>query len=274
MIDIHFKQCASCRKEFEHWSRIYETLQAIKTQTPNPRPDLFQLVEQRIDERNVAASLHRLVEHTFRLGGIVMEHVGAQLRLVRHDLWWMPLPLIPLALAIAIFARQMEYSAPILAFLGSLITALGLAFLYARESDPAREVILSTPMPAHLLLYLRSGIMFTYNLLINLLCLLPLLLTQGTPTLSWFITNWLAPLCCLTALSLLVSVLCNANAAIFLCMLLWILRLLASSTQFHPINFAQQYESFWHQSPALFLIAFIAACISLLFINRRERYIL
>lgn len=164
--------------------------------------------------------------------------------------------------------------------LAALLAALGMAFLYGEKADPARELALVTRTSPRLVLGVRCGVVFGYDLLLNCGLVLPLLAWHGLVTPAWFLVNWLAPLCCLSAIVLLLSVLVNARTALFVCILLWTLRLLGSvqalliggtSSLSEPF-WQQQYEGFWHQGPLLFVVALLAVLLAFSVVEKRGRF--
>ncbi len=271
-VETHLAECAACRLDVADWDNVREAMHTVSMFTPQPRADLFSLLEQEIYRSEPRSLIRQLPQVIYRGGSIVFEHLWAQLRLIRRDLWWMPLILLPLIALLAITPYHWQNRASILAFTGALITALCMAFLYGQETDPTREMTLVTPTSPRLILCMRSCVVFGYNLLINLVGVLPIMLAHNAITPTWFLVNWLAPLCCLAAIALLVSTLINATTAVFVCTLLWVLRALSDPYMIHITFLPQQYEDFWHQGPLLFAIAAVAVGLTFLCLERRERF--
>jgi hypothetical protein len=158
------------------------------------------------------------------------------------------------------------------ALLASFLTAMSMAFLYGQDVDPAHEVILLTPTPSYLILSARCFLVFGYNLLLNCGLLLPIMLLQGTITPSWFLSNWLAPLCCLSAIALFLSILQRSSLAILICSMLWGLRILINGQWMPKIVLLPYYEGFWHQSFALFIIAILIVFWTFSILERKDRF--
>ena len=270
-VEQHVTHCAACQRDVAELSAMRASMQSVSVHTPEPRADLFALVEARLDNRTARAIFRRLLQSTGTHLDILVQHCAMQARLIRRDLLWMPLLIVPLAALITILPYFWLDQANVIAFSAALITAVGMAFLYSQESDPAREVTLIAPTSPRLLLAIRCGIVFAYGLLINLLSMLPLLLAHAAITPAWFFANWLAPLCCLAAISLCVSILTNPTVAIFVCALLWVLRAM-SSLPLLQVSSLQQYEAFWHQGPLLYAIAALAILLTFLCFERKERF--
>lgn len=280
----HLRYCADCRYEVAQWSHTKIAIQLADVGQPQPRTALFSAIEQRLDTNTLTATrLRAIITRVWQNMLIQMlryrELLWTQARQIRVDLLWSPLLLLLVSPSLTMVGQFTSSDLLNLqAFLSALLIALGMAFLYGQEIDPAYEMIQATPTEPALLLLLRGSIVFIYNVLINLLALLPLLLAhpgglQLTP--QWLLANWLAPLCCLAAISLLISIVLNARVALCVCLLLWGLRALT----LFPLNislssFLYNYEQFWKQAPLLFGIAAIAVALTLISVERKERIIL
>lgn len=282
-IEAHLIECAACRTEVAAWSELRQAMRGVSAQTPEPRADLFVQIEQRLD---LVPSLARrfYLPHLLRVCWLVLSvaaaHFLAQARLIRRDLFWMPLVIVPLAGTIVYLPRPWQQMTGTVALLAALVTALGMAFLYGQRVDPAREMALATRTSPRLVLAVRCCLVFGYDLLLNCGLVLPFLALHGAVTPAWFLTNWLAPLCCLSAIALLLSILINAGTAVVVCALLWMLRLLAGvqtillgGGQMLPqALWQQQYEHFWHQGPLLFAITILAVALTFVVLERKERF--
>ncbi len=275
-IEAHLASCDACRMKASAWTELRRALREVSAQTPEPRADLFARIELQIDFLPTSW-LHRLFQRCRFALSVCGEHFWAQARLLRRELFWIPLLLLPLICAIIYLPPPWQGTPGTAALLAALLTALGMAFLHGREVDPAREITLVTPTSPRLVLGIRCGLVFGYNLLLNCSLVLPFLTLQGLVTPAWFLTNWLAPLCCLSAIALLLSVLLNASIAVLVCAILWGLRLLddVQAFLFGPppqAPWQQYYESFWHQGTLLFVIALLAALLTFIVLERKERF--
>jgi hypothetical protein len=282
-IEAHLTTCDACRAQVEAWTELRLALREVCTHTPEPRADLFAQIEQQLD--GVAPPAHRfrllhLLSTCWLALTIAGEHLVAQARLIRRDLFWMPLFIVPLVVAMVYLPGPWRQAPSTAALLAALLTAIGLAFLYGQEVDPAREIVLVTLTSPRLVLGIRCCVVFGYDLLLNCGLILPFLALHGIITPAWFLANWLAPLCCLSAIALLLSIVVNTSAAVFACCILWALRLLNSVSilfsggiQPHPeAPWQQQYESFWHQGPLLFAITLLAVLLAFIALERKERF--
>lgn len=282
-VEAHLAQCIACQAEVAEWAELRQSMQRISTSTPEPRADLFPLIERRLDQLVAPAlwpRLQRLLQVCWFVLSVGGELFRAQARLLRRDLFWMPLCIVPLAASLAYLPGIWQRMPGPAALLAALLTALGMAFLYGQRVDPAREITLVTQTSPRQVLGIRCCLVFGYDLLLNCGLVLPILVSQGIVTSAWFLTNWLAPLCCLSAIALLLSVLANASVAVFACILLWGLRVLNSvlalaSNSLQPLPAApwqQAYEHFWHQGPLLFVIAILAVLLAFLALERKEYF--
>ncbi len=244
---------------------------------------MFPLIEQRLDLLPVPTpwfGLPRLLQACWLALGVSGEHVLAQARLIRRDLFWMPFFIVPLVVVMVFLSGPWPQATNTAALVATLLTALGMAFLYGQPVDPAREIALVTRTSPRLVLGVRWGVVFGYDLLINCGLVLPCLAWHGLVTPAWFLINWLAPLCCLSAITLLLSILVNAGTAVFVCILLWALRLLGSvqalllggSPPLSEPIWQRSYEGFWHQGLLLFVVAFLAMLLAFSLVERKERF--
>lgn len=282
-VERHLAECAACQADLRAWGELRQAMRGVSARAPEPRADLFALVERRLPAtpepvtgtmpaRWLAAGQTALL--------VASEHLTAQARLIRRELFWMPLFIVPLVVAMVYLPGPWSRAPGGAALVAALLTALGMALLYGQRVDPAREIALVTPTSPRMVLAMRCGVVFGYDLLLNCGLALPLLTWRGVLTPAWFLTHWLAPLCCLSAIALLLSVLVNGNVAMLTCAVLWALRLvegaptlLIGGAPILPLSiWGQRYEGFWSQGPLLFLIATLAVALAFVVIERKERY--
>ncbi|HLI71732.1 MAG TPA: zf-HC2 domain-containing protein [Ktedonobacteraceae bacterium] len=281
-VEEHLSWCTSCQAEIRNWTALRQALQSVSAQTPEPRADLFMLIEQQLDAQPAVISwfgLPGLLQAGWSALTVCGEHLRAQARLLRRELFWMPLVFVPLV-SLIVYLPPWRHSPGPAALLAALFTALGMAFLYGQEVDPAREMTLVTLTSPRLVLGVRCCLVFGYDLLLNCGLVLPFLAVQGIIMPAWFLANWLAPLCCLSAIALLLSILTNASAAVLICLALWALRLfgvvqgflIGGGQPLPQVPVLQQYESFWHQGLLLFAVAALAIFLAFVLIERKERF--
>jgi hypothetical protein len=274
-IEAHLAGCPACRLEVAVWIELRQAMREVSAQTPRPRADMFAQIDRRLDALPVTTlwPRRRSPLQALRLTlAVCGEHFRIQARLIRRDLFLMPLLLIPLAGWIVYLSRSEQQVPETAALLAALLTAFGKAFLYGQEVDPAREMVLATPTSPRLVLGTRCCLVLGYDLLLNCGLILPFLAWQGIVTPGWFLNNWLAPVWCLSAITLLLSILVNSGTAVFICVVLWILRLPATTQLLQSRSWQQQYEGFWHQGPLLFVVALLVVLLALSTLERKERF--
>jgi hypothetical protein len=283
-VETHLTKCAACRAEVAVWTELRQAMQGVSIRTPEPRADLFTQIEQQLDALPSPAPLAWLGSllwagwFALTVGG---EHFQAQARLIRRELFWMPLFVVPLAGSLVYLPGPWQDTPSPAALLAALLTALGMAFLYGQRVDPAREITLVTRTSPRLVLGIRCCLIFGYDLLLNCGLVLPFLALHGVVTPAWFLANWLAPLCCLSAIALLLSILVNSGTAVLVCALLWALRvfnsvqtlLFGGSQPLPEAPWQQHYENFWHQGPLLFVVAILAVFLTFIVLERKERFV-
>jgi hypothetical protein len=282
-VDAHVAACAACQERVREWAELRRVLREVSAQTPAPRTDLFLQVERRIATlpERVPWFSPRQVAQAYRpvlaaLGGLML----TQAHLLRRDLFWTPPLLIPVSAALVYLRMPWRQAPDAAAFLAALLAALGMALLYGQDVDPAREMTLATPTSPRLVLGLRCALVFGFDLIINGGLILPFLTVHGVVTPAWFLAHWLAPLCFLSALALLMSVVVSTNAAVLACVALWGSRLLADAPQllfggsgvFPETAWQHLYGTFWQQEPLLFAGAVLAALLAFAFVEEKERF--
>jgi hypothetical protein len=207
-----------------------------------------------------------LIDRLAALGGLAR----AQVRLVRGDLWG--LPAVGLALVVALLLAPLHWQERLsdAAFGSAIVAAIGVAFLYGRDVDRGHELSLTTPTSPHALLLLRLGLLAVYELVINVAGAGLFALAHSAITPGWFLAYWLAPLCCLMAISLLVASALHPLVAALVSVALWLFRALGhlAVVQSSPLA---AYDRFWHQGALPWLVAALAVGLTLLLLDRRER---
>ena len=281
LVAAHLASCAACQGRVAALTELRQAMRDVDARTPAARADLFAQIERRLDAASSpAARLRPVLQACWLVVMIGGEHLWAQTRLIRRDLFWAPLVILPLVGAVVFLPPPWGPAPGAAALLAALLTALGVAFLYAPQADPAREVTLATRTSPLLVLGARCCVIFGYDLLLNCGLVLPFLATHGVVSTAWFLANWLAPLCALSAIALLLSVLLNAYVAALICFILWALRLvngvqafvLASPQPLPEASWQRGYEGFWSQASLLLVIAALAVLLAFLVLERREHF--
>ncbi|HUY75261.1 MAG TPA: hypothetical protein VMV29_00720 [Ktedonobacterales bacterium] len=281
LVAAHVATCAACQARVAALTGLRQAMWAVSAQTPDVRADLFAQIERRLDAAaSPVARLRPLLQACWLAAAIVGEHLWAQTRLIRRDLFWAPLLILPLVGAVVFLPPPWAQAPGTAALLAAFLSALGMAFLYGPQVDPAREIALVTPTSPRLVLGVRCCVVFGYDLALNCGLVLPFLVVRGVVTPGWFLANWLAPLCALSGIALLLSILLSANVAVLVCVILWALRLfggaqaflLASAQPLPAAPWQQVYERFWSQGPLLLVVAVLAALLAFVALERKERF--
>ena len=275
-VAAHVAQCAGCRSEMAAWSELRRTIHAAGAATPSPGAARFTAIEQQIAAQRVPPrrlELRPLLDGFLLTLQACVDHFAAQTRLILRDLFVLPLLLVPLVGWIVYLHASRQQGPELPALFATLLTALGMAFLYGQEVDPARELVLATPTSPRLVLGVRCCVVFGYHMLLNCGLVLPFLVWLGIITPGWFMVNWLAPLCCLAAIALLLAILSNSTTAVAVCAVLWGLRLLARMDLLREVPWPRMYELFWHQAPVLFGVAALAALLAFGLLEHKERFV-
>ncbi len=260
-VEAHLAGCAACRSDVEAWTELRQALRGVLAETPRPRPDLLAALDRQTRGVMAASPWRRTL-------AVVTDHLRLQVRLIRRELFWTPLLLLPLTAWIVVQSHAGHAITDSAALLAVLVAALGKAFLYGQEVDPPREMVLSTPTSPRLVLVLRCGVMFGYDLLFHGGIVLPLLAAQGIVTPGWFLNHWLAPLVGLGALAVFVSTLLNPEAAVVVCLSLWGLRLRFLT----HLPWQEPYARLWTGVLPMAALAVLALLLALVVLERRERF--
>ncbi len=281
----HLSTCLTCQQELRDWQALSqlrvqqqaEINQGLRSGQILAFKDSWAALDLRL-ENEPQISAHQQSGWGTQVrerGEALADFIRIQVRVLRHELWGMPalLLLTPMLARYLLFygatlLQQMEMAA----FLSALATAFGMALLYGDQVDPAREMTLSTSTSPHLVLAFRLILFLGYTLLLNLLSLLgfALISQTGVLPLSWLLTHWFAPLCCLGAISLLLSTLLNARAAIGITAVLWLLRGLLPLSKIPDSGLTQAYKDFWHQGNLLWLVALGALLLTFMLLERKD----
>ncbi|NDJ61440.1 MAG: hypothetical protein GYB67_09960, partial [Chloroflexi bacterium] len=148
----------------------------------------------------------------------------SQLRIVHSAIWVASALVLALGLIVTLLAYQPDQTWRDLPFvvLAPLVTALGVAFLYGMDADPALELQFATPISPRRVLLARLALLFGFNLVLCLGASVVLALLPGDLSLWPLIMAWLAPMTFLSALAFFMSVLFfDPLQSVLLSLLLW-----------------------------------------------------
>lgn len=134
--------------------------------------------------------------------------LGAQVRIVHRFTWITSLLVMALGFFVTLILYQPGTGAELpFVIVAPLVAALGVAFLYGVDVDPALELQLATPVSPRLVLLARLTLVFGFNLAVGLVCSAALSLFPTGMSLWNIVLSWLAPMAFLSALAFLLSVL-------------------------------------------------------------------
>ena len=141
VVDAHITSCEYCRHDIALLLATRNAFQQAAMLTPLPRPDLFTLVEARL---NQDGSRSRIVQDHLLF---LYQLVCAQIPLIRSDLW--PSSTIVLIVgwivSVLLSIQQKTPTGAALAMIAPLIAALGLSVIYGSDSDVGLELVMTTP---------------------------------------------------------------------------------------------------------------------------------
>ncbi len=138
--------------------------------------------------------------------------VRAQTRMIGMMTWLASLLVLGLGFVVTVVLQQayLTGSTSTLPFvlLSPIVSAIGIAFLYGEDSDPALELELAAPISRRVILLARIALVFAFNLTLSLIAsIVVTLIAPDSFALSAVILSWLAPMTFLSSLAFLLSVL-------------------------------------------------------------------
>lgn len=157
--------------------------------------------------------------------------IRAQIRIVQREIWVASLLVMALGgMVTVILGRHVGGSSLPLVIVAPIVAAMGVAFLYGPDVDPALEITLATPISSRLILLARLALVMGFNFGLGLAACLVLVLLQPGLSLWPLLTAWLAPMAFLSSLAFLLSTLfVSPELSALLSLSLWILQALHSA---------------------------------------------
>lgn len=211
LVRAHLIGCVECTAELLSWELIRDAYQSETAAAPVPSFALLDSVWARLDALPAQPDSER------RSGGVWVRHLWGVLRgqaqLISPGIWIGSFAMMMLAVIVIFVARNSQASPAILAFFAPLIAATGVAFIYGPESDPAMELAASTPTSPRTILSCRLILVFGYDFLLIFATTIALaILSHVNPWVQ--VAAWLGPMLVLTAMSLALSMIASAVAAV------------------------------------------------------------
>ncbi len=135
--------------------------------------------------------------------------IQSQMRVIQAEIWLATALVLALGTFVTLAAAQLAPSIESLplVYIAPIVAAIGLAFLYGPGLDPASEIEVAAPTSPRLIFLIRLMLVFGFNLGLGLLSTLVLVMVHTDFSLWPLIVSWLAPMACLSALTVLCSVL-------------------------------------------------------------------
>ena len=197
----------------------------------------------------------------------------SQLRVVRSEIWTASALVMTLGLAVMLAAYSAS-NAWLLVLVAPIVTAIGVAFIYGPEVDPALEIELATPVSPRLVLLARLALVFGFNLILGLTASMILSLVSAQVAFWPLVSTWLAPMTFLSALAFLLTVLTtNALTAAILCFLLWTFQSFRQLGGFGVVVWYVPDLMAASARPWLWAVAAVLTILALWMAGREERWL-
>ncbi len=267
----HLPRCASCRAELAGWQAVGHA--AVIASEPDVVPDIALMggVWARLDTApSPAASVRAARRRAMALGRIAL----GQAPLLPKGIWVASATVLVFGLLVSLLMSS-SVGAAANALLGlavPLVTAVGVAFSYGHESDPALEVALATPTTPRVVLTSRLILIFGYNFGLALGVTLVLALFRGF-AFAQLASLWIGPMLLLAGLSALVTVTVGTVASATTVAAIWCLRFLGSAASVVGAASAVRVGAvaIWPTSPAVLALAAILLVVAVGYVPRNER---
>jgi hypothetical protein len=196
----------------------------------------------------------------------------AQVPLVRRSIWAASALTMAMGLLVTLLLASPGAQGMVLAVFAPIVAAIGVAFVYGPEHDPALEIALATPTSPRLVLLSRLTIIYSYDLALALLASVVLSAARGGMEVWPLVELWIGPMLFLSALALLLALLFGTTPATLTTLSLWGLRLVAATHAPQSLGAPDGLElldAFWRADLALVPLAALLLIIALVYTPRR-----
>jgi len=210
-LEQHLAGCAECRADLALWRMVAEETGAASRAIAAPP----QLAERALARIQAPSGAGRGLARAWML-------LRAQALLVQREIWPANAAVMALAIVVALISGQTG----VVYFVAPLLAAASLAALSGQENDPAFELTAAAPTSAWKILLARLSVVSAYNLLLALAAIGLLLAFAPPGLLGVAALGWLAPMACLSALALLLSLWLGTGNALLIAYALWIFQYL------------------------------------------------
>lgn len=257
-VEAHVAGCASCRADLALWQEFGGAVRAEAAALPGVSDQAWRRLASRCRGESWASRLRHLAALA-----------AAQVRLVRHGLWFSSAVVI----GIGFVAAWALARAGVVGALAPLAAVFGVSQLYGPQNDPAIELTEATPTSPRLVLLARLVLVFGYDLALALAASAALGLVLPGTVISAVIWSWLAPMTFLSALALVCSLAMGSNAAMALALGLWLSRGVVGSLELSPgvEHWMGMYMGLWTRPAPLFALAIGLSACGVWLAGRRER---
>lgn len=241
-VKAHLEVCPICVEDLTFWRDVEGAVKAEVAPVYASRSVLDDTLSaiRRIEERPnpLARTWH-----------IILAHVP----IFSKDIW----PASLLVLLLGFIVTLLSDGAGFLFAVAPLVSVAGLAFIYNKTSDPALELVLSTPVSQVQLLLVCAGLVFGFNLVVVSFLGLGLSLHFSMDLILPLLQGWLAPMTFLSVLGLCLSLFMKASNAIFITYGLWLTQFLPLTEPFKELfgHLAESFLWFWRSTNLLYLLS-------------------
>ena len=254
-VEAHLRVCPACRAEVALWADVFLAVCADNEAMP--------AVASAAVERAVATARHREVPLHVQAWSLL----HAQVPLVRRSIWVASALVMALGCAVAwLVGRSVAFTA-----LAPLIAAVGVSNIYGPGNDPAFELALSTPTSPRQVLLARLVLVFGYDLALALAASVVLVAFEPALWLGTIVSQWLAPMTCLAALALVLSLAVGSNGAVGVAFSLWLMRGISPEIPMPTpvLGLIAVYQQVWRSSDWLLAVASVCLLASLWMAGRQ-----
>jgi len=172
------------------------------------------------------------LRHRLRHAALILR---TQLRVVSMITWLASMLVIAFGVLVTFMLRDSGSDVIPLVIVSPIVTAVGVAFLYGEEVDPALELQLSTPVSPQLILLARLVLLFGFDLVLSLIGSV-ILAGAADYALDALIVSWLVPMTFLSAGAFLLSVLFfDPLQSVLIALMCWTVIVLRHFGQHEPL---------------------------------------
>lgn len=194
-----------------------------------------------------------------------------QMRIVSAVTWIASLVVIAFGVLVTLAVNQIGSPVIPIVIVAPIVTAVGVAFLYGEEIDPALELQLATPVSPQLILLARLTLLYGFDLILSVIGSV-ILAGAADYALGALIISWLVPMTFLSAAAFLLSVLWfDPLQSVLIALACWTGMVLRHFGQIEPLINLPDVLSV-EARPLLMLSALVLLIVALRMAEHDERY--